>query len=138
AAVSAPRGFDIAFGFVDGSVRLGHVGFASSFLKDKDTPPALRELPAGKSVECKGGVVSRTPAGQLRLQQFKAEFDDPIKPEGEPSAVVLIDRSDSVGGTVISAMTADGRLRTSSVTRRRNPITDEDTIEVTSGELAIP
>src|SRR5262245_22133593 len=137
-AVSAPVGRNLAFGFADGTVRLGRVGFESSFLREKETPPELRDLPAGKIAPHKGGLVSRTPEGQLRLQQFKAEFDDPIKPEGEPSGIVLIDRADGVHGTVISGVTADGRVRIAAVTRRRNPITDEEIVEVTSGELRVP
>jgi phosphate transport system permease protein len=137
-AISAPVGANLAFGFADGTIQLGHVGFVSSFLKDSETPADLRELPAGKIAGYKGGLVSRTPEGQLRLQQFKAEFDESIKPEGDSAAVVLIDRADGVGGTVISAVTADGKLRTSSVNKRRNPITDEETLELTSGELPVP
>src|SRR5262249_21965077 len=73
-AVSTPVGPSLAFGFMDGTVRLGRVSFVSSFLKDKETPPHLRDLPAGKIVEFKGGLVSRTPEGQLRALRFKAEF----------------------------------------------------------------
>jgi phosphate transport system permease protein len=126
----------LAIGFVDGTVQLGHIGFETTFLKD--TPPELRDLAVGRIVGYKGGLVSRTPAGQLRWQQFKSEFAEPIKPEGKPEAVQLIDRADSGRDTIISVVTADGKLRTSSVKRTKNPITDEETIELTGGELTLP
>src|SRR5260370_12578338 len=93
-ACSTPsRGEDMAFGFYDGTVQLGRIGFGTRFPEPKEVPTALRDLPVGEIADFDGGILSRTPEGQLRAQKISVKLEDPIKPIklAEASAVKLID-----------------------------------------------
>ena len=127
----------MAFGFADGTVRLGRIGFASRFLDPADVPAPVRDLPMGLVAEFEGGLVSRTPEGQLRGQKIKVDFDEPIKPT-DPAAVLLIDLSMRPSGPIISLLTAEGKLRTTSVSTREDLLTGEKVKELSGGELALP
>jgi phosphate transport system permease protein len=137
-ACSAPTGGpDIAFGFADGTVRLGRIGFTSRFLNPKEIPSAAQDLAPNAYWEIKGGLVSRTPEGQFRSQEIKVELDEPIKPT-EAVAVQLIDLSIRPTGPVLSLLTADGKLRTTVVSSRENLTTGETIKELSGGELTLP
>jgi phosphate transport system permease protein len=128
---------EIAFGFADGTVRLGRIGFATSFPKSSEVPQGLHDLPPGEIAEFQGGLASRTPEGQLRVQKMNVELEEPIRPT-EPAAVVLIDLSMRTSGTVVSLLTGDGKLRTTAVSKRVDYLTGETVKELTRGELALP
>ncbi|HKI34767.1 MAG TPA: ABC transporter permease subunit [Gemmataceae bacterium] len=135
---SAPsRDPDVAFGFADGTVRLGRISAVTRFVDPDAVPASLRELPAGEVAEFEQGVLTRTSEGQLRAQGIKVEFEEPIKPL-EPVAVHRIDQSVRPTGPVISLLTADGKLRTTSVSTREDLLTGEIVKELTGGELALP
>lgn len=134
---SAGRDLDIAFGFTDGTVRLGRIDFTTRFLDPERIPASLRELPAGQIAEFEAGLVTRTPEGQLRVQNVKVDFDEPIKPP-DPAAVQLIDLSMRSNGPVISLLTKDGKLRTNSVSKHENLLTGETVKDLSGGELELP
>jgi phosphate transport system permease protein len=137
-ACSAPsRDPDIAFGFKDGTVRLGQIGFASRFLDPKEVPESLRELPVDQVAEFDQGLVTRTPEGQWRAQKINVELDEPIKPT-EPGAIQLIDMSVTSEGLAVSLLTVDGKLRTNSVIKHENILTGEIRKELSGGELVLP
>jgi phosphate transport system permease protein len=137
-ACSSPsRDPDIAFGFSDGTVRVGRITFDTAFLDPGEVPPSLRELPVDQIAEFNGGLVTRIAEGQLRAGKIKVDFEEPIKPT-EPSPVQLIDMSVRPTGPVISTLTADGKLRTTSVSKHDNFLTGETVKELTGGELSIP
>jgi phosphate transport system permease protein len=137
-ACSAPmRDEELAFGFADGTVRLGRIGFVTRFLDPAELAGALPDLPPGKAAVFDGGLVSWTPEGQLRGEKVKVELEEPIKPL-EPAPVDLIDLSMRPDGPVISVLTADGKLRTSSVSTREDLLTGEKVKELSGGELALP
>jgi phosphate transport system permease protein len=138
-ACSSPsREEEIAFGFADGKVRLGRIGFATRFLKASEVPADVRDLPVGEIAEFDGGILSRTPEGQLRGQKIKVELDEPIKPTEPASAVALIDETVRPSGLVVSLLTADGKLRTISVSTREDLETGAKVTELSGGELALP
>jgi phosphate transport system permease protein len=137
ACSSTSRHEDFAFGFADGTVQLGRIGFASRVLNPSQVPASLRELAHGEVAEFDNGLASRTPEGQLRVQKIRVELDEPIKPP-EPVPVRLIDLSVRPAGPVVSLLTADGKLRTNSVTTRENLLNGEKIKELSGGELALP
>ncbi|HEV2947067.1 MAG TPA: ABC transporter permease subunit [Gemmataceae bacterium] len=137
-ACSAPtRDLDIAFGFSDGTVRLGKIGFSTRYLDLNEVPSSLRELPAGQLGEFDSGLVTRTPEGQFRAEKIQVDFEEPIKPT-EPGAVQLIDLSIRPDGPVISLLTVNGKLRTSSVSNRPNFLNGQTVKELTGGEMSVP
>src|SRR5262249_7003284 len=103
-ACSSPsRDEEIAFGFADGTVQLGRIAFVTSFPKADQIPGSLHDLPEGEIAEFEGGLLSRTPEGQLRAQKITVELEDPIKPP-DPAAVQLIDLSMRPTGPVVSLL----------------------------------
>jgi phosphate transport system permease protein len=135
---SAPsRDAQVAFGFEDGTVRLGRITALTRFVDDNALPPALRDLPAGEVAELDQGLLIRTAEGQLRAQNIKVELDEPIKPAA-PVAVRLIDLSVRPSGPVVSLLTVGGKLRTTSVSEREDLLTGEKVKELTGGELSLP
>jgi phosphate transport system permease protein len=101
-----------SFGFRDGKIRLGQIGFSTNFLEpgDKDLPDAVRNMQAGAAMELDHGMVTRTPAGQFRLQRLKVELEDPLE-TGAKQAIRLVDRGGPPTGTLFGYCTADGKLR---------------------------
>jgi phosphate transport system permease protein len=137
-ACSSPtRDEALAFGFADGVVRLGRIGFESRFLDSADLPATVRGLSAREVGEFNGGLVSRTPEGQLRGEKIKVDLEEPIKPNN-PAAVLLIDLSMRPSGPVVSFLAADGKLHSNSVSTREDLLTGEKVKELVGGELVLP
>jgi len=123
---------DVAFGFQDGSVRLGKIDFKTRFLESDEITPELRALKVGGVREREGGLVAKTPEGQFRLQRVTARFEDPIPPRS-PVPIVLVDQTITSSGPVYATLTADGKLHINAVEKTHNMMTDEMEVELTSG-----
>ncbi len=78
----------IAIGFDDGSVRVGEVGFTTSFYNTADVPERLRDLKSDGVAVWKEGMVQRTPQGQFRLQQVAENLSDPVSITDEPIRLI--------------------------------------------------
>ncbi len=122
----------VAFGFEDGTVRLGRIGFATRFLESRDSPADHAGLPVGQTALMAGGVVQRTTEGQLRLQEVVVELGEPLA-SGWSSAIRLIDHSILPGGPVFAALSDDGRLAVFAVSSRTNMLTGESTVSLEEG-----
>ncbi len=130
----APGSGEAAFGFADGSVRLGKVGFSIRFIEKADVPKELADLEVNKSARWKKGVVVRTLANQFRYSELNLELQDPAKgPTRSP--VVKLDQSKTTTGVVMAVLTADGKLRLNTVREQRNLLTDEVTLKLSGIEL---
>ncbi len=130
------------FGFADGSVRLGAIGYKTTFLDDSAVDPAIRALKvADEALEFQGGMVQRTPTGQLRLQQL-VKMLDPRTPPVSDSPIEQIDFSLRVEGEnaqpIFVARSANGNITLNAVKKRLNLITDESTITVNSSSVPLP
>lgn len=128
----------VAIGFADGSLRIGKLGFVSSFVKDEDLNESLRELVPGKAVKFGKGLVTLTPQGLYRLAILDAEFGDAI-PSGSAARVVHVDYTTGPAGPVFCALTDDGVLYVK--TRkliRKNEVTGEEVYKITGGKLQLP
>ena len=127
----------MAFGFADGKVRLGRVGFVRKFVPLAEVPEKLRELPKGQIADLDVGTLTRLPDGQFRSQTFVTEIEPPLKSDNL-SPVVLLDQSVTTTGYVVSVLTADGALHTSAVTKKKNLVLDTFTLEVDEGRMNLP
>jgi len=127
------RSDEVAFGFEDGTVTLGKIGFRTRFLGPEDTPAEFKRLEEEEVREYKGGLVTRTPEGQLRLQVVVADLEKTI-PLAQASPVILIDQAITNSGSVYCSLTADGRLRINAVEERMNLLEDRMEVDLTSGE----
>jgi phosphate transport system permease protein len=129
-----PAGEQTAFGFADGTVRMGKFRFATSFVEPDKVPDSLRGLATGKAAKLNKGMVLKTPQDQYRLQEFSVEIDDPTK-AATSSRVALIDQSKTTKGAAHVILTADGKLRLIKITERINDLTDEIIKKPTSIDL---
>jgi phosphate transport system permease protein len=137
-ACSAPmQQPDLAFGFADGTLRLGRIRFVSGFPDPAKLPEALRDLPSGVVAEFEGGILTRTPEGQLRSNKVQVSLDDPIKPE-TPAAVQLLDLSTHSDNRELCVLTADGKLHVRSVSTSTEELLPGQGLKETGGELKLP
>lgn len=109
-AAAFPLLGDLAvLGTGDGSLQLVRIGFAPTFLRDGDVPPEvldrLARSPGGRAVVHEGGLLQRTPEGQLRLQSLAVT---PQRRSGVASGPIrTVQRVDVAGGPLLLAL-ADG------------------------------
>ncbi len=104
----APRGGYVAFGFDDGTVQLGEIGFDTQFVAPSDEPEQLKDLQADQMRRFGDSVATRTPLKQLRLTKAKVEIADPIKLRTGDGAVLLVDYHADDREEFLVAIRADG------------------------------
>lgn len=124
-----------AFGFADGQVQLGSIGFASRFVAETDANEVSRALAVGERATFEEGVIERTPEGQLRIQAISIQFETPLRLSASGAAIELLDLSTMPGGPVLCALDASGELTINSVRTTQNLLTGEETTTLASGRL---
>jgi len=122
----------VSFGFDDGEVRLGSIGFSTRFLGPDETPSDLEDLEPGEVARLGAGLVQCTSEGQLRLQEVSVETGEPIRSSWQ-SPILRIDHTQLSGGPAFAALSAEGRLGLFGVTTRTNLLTGEETATVREG-----
>ena len=65
AVAFAVDGQHAVFGFSDGKIRLGRIGFNTRFVEPSEVPAAIRQLSPGAISAWDEGLVTRTPTGQF-------------------------------------------------------------------------
>ncbi|HEY2826118.1 MAG TPA: ABC transporter permease subunit [Pirellulales bacterium] len=140
AASVAIDGHSVAFGFGDGGVRLGEVGFDEQIIAPEEVPEAARKIAAGDIATLDGGaIVTRTEQGEFRRQKFTLKLRPPIEIVGkDKSAIARLDHVTSSSGTRFCTLTADGKLRINLFSVTHNNLTDEDETELSGAELPVP
>ncbi|GIW79857.1 MAG: hypothetical protein KatS3mg105_1664 [Gemmatales bacterium] len=136
AGTSAVRYLEIAFGFDDGSVKLGRFRFRPTFFDEEDVTADVRSLPAGVGKPFQRGIISRTPGGQYCLSELEAEIK-PAKSETD-SPVLLIDQSFPGTGSSVCTLHANGELRLNTVIKKENLLTLETNYELTGEVVSYP
>ncbi|MFG0287904.1 MAG: ABC transporter permease subunit [Rhodopirellula sp. JB044] len=130
------RGGHVAFAFEDATVRLGTIGFETSFVADDNLPDEVTDLPIGDGVPYEGGILERTPENQFRLQTLVADLQDPIKVDVD-SKITLIDQSVSSKGKIFALLTENGEFRLARVTERKNLLTGKITTKLREGKTQV-
>ncbi len=134
----APDGERVALGFEDGSVRLGRLGYEGGFLSVEKAPEKYRDLKKGESYSVEEDLFTRVSDDNFRRQKLIAEFDVAVPPK-KPAPIVKIDHMILPdGGPMFCALTSDGTLTFNRVSKRVNAITDEVTLAVKGGSIALP
>jgi len=128
----------LVFGFEDGTLRLGTIGFATQFLEASEASDELRALAAGELAVHEQGIVQRTPQGQLRRQSLEVRVaETPL--EAAPAAIRRVDQAVTRDGRVVLTCAADGHARLHSLTEAKNLLTDETTYDIgETAELPLP
>jgi phosphate transport system permease protein len=122
-----------AFGYADGTVRVGSIGFATEFLRPAEVPDELQDLAVGEAASLREGIVERTPEMQFRYQELRLEMDPPQTLSTRP--IVLVDQSMTNSGPRFAALDASGVLHVNELRKRRNLLTGEVTVRSTGGML---
>ncbi|HUY92949.1 MAG TPA: ABC transporter permease subunit [Pirellulales bacterium] len=126
---------DVALGFADGSIRLGEIGFRTRFVDEEQLGPDAQGLRPGQVLLVEGGLIERTPEGQMRRQELSAEFGEPLAGPSS-SAITHIDMSQRPSGPVLATRSADGALAFHQVRSRRGLDADQATRQLRS--VALP
>lgn len=126
------------FGFADGTVRLGRIGFETTFLEAADVPEEVRRLARQESRAFDEGMIQPTPQRQFRLQTVTVELA-----AAEPicqSAVRRLHLLTAPGDVpVFAAVADDGRVFLSRASERRNLLTGKPSWSIDSTlELPLP
>jgi phosphate transport system permease protein len=133
----AVDGQHAVFGFHDGKIRLGRIGFNTRFVEPAEVPQPIRDLPPGGRSAWDEGMVTRTPTGQFRRQKLIIELEPPIAtPDTKP--IDLVDHVSSAGGSVFCSLSADGKLRVSALETQHDLLTSEDVSTLEGTELPLP
>ncbi len=125
----------VAMGFADGTVVIGGFGFSTEFLSGNEEPAQLDSLAAGETRPWRGGVVTRTPEGQLRTLKFDLDAQSPLAVSD--TALVAIDLVGSGAGYVLAAVDASGILHYRKLTVRTNMLTGGKTLRSRGTDLPL-
>lgn len=133
---------EVVFGFEDGTVRFGRVGFDISVVTQASVPvTGMRQLSDADAVSIDGVVFSKLRENQYRRIELVAEVGEPE----QISEFAIVAADYRVGGTVErptrSFVTIDGAGvgRISRAETQRNLMTDEETVRVRTAILpALP
>ncbi len=123
-----------AFGFADGSLRLGTFSFHQDYLAEGDVPPRIAKLKNGELAVWNNGIVTRTVEGQIKLETLQVELKDPIQPSN-PAPVSLIDLAEGNSGWMVSVFTRDGRARLFLLREQTNMLTGEVNYHLSESEI---
>lgn len=126
----------LVFGFPDGSVRLGSLGFPAAYLDPAELPGELATLPGGARAPLGAGMLEHTSAGPFRHVELALAFAAPVE-VASGQRLLLVDAVETTAGPVLVSLADDQRLRVSRGTRQTNMMTGEERLELEGGELAL-
>ena len=126
----------VAFGFADGTVRHGMIGFGARFLDRAALPDEVLALEPGEAMPHEGGMVQKTVENQFRLQALAVRLEDPVEVEAG-AAVRLIDIAMKSAGPVIATLTDSGLLHINEISSRKNLLTGKVTTRLTGGRFQL-
>jgi len=126
-----------SFGFEDGTVQLGRIGFASEFIDESDLAGAAHELEFDEAIPYErdgaGGILKRISGSQFRFERVDVALDEPLALSSSP--IRLIDHTHGANSKLFCALTADGELKVEQVSQRKNILTQKITRTVTEGVI---
>jgi len=138
----APDSDAVVFGFDDGSIQVGKIGFATEFLDAEDlaaredAPEGVLELAEGSALDYGKGVIQRIPKGQFRFISLRVEFDPPVALR-PGHAVVGIDLTPRERSSILVALTADGVVSIKEVVKKRNLLTGKTRVTLSGSEFPL-
>jgi phosphate transport system permease protein len=127
----------VAFGFADGSIRVGTIEVRSSFPKTDKVPREIREqLDASDTpVPFGAGLVLRTREGLLRQDELVIDLPTGGEPPSS-AAVLLLDQIRLTKGSAVCSLGKDGKLRYQEIERAVNEF-DPDLPPITKIEKSV-
>ncbi len=122
------------FGFDDGSLRFGRIGFEPRILEADSIPAEQRALSRGALIEFEHGLLERTPTDQFRLQRMRFELQAPMT-STHSARVALVDHTSTETQHRIAVFYADGTLALYGVDEKTNLVTGETTRTLNEGRV---
>ncbi len=127
---------DAAFGFADGTVRLGRITASRETLAEADLPDEARAVAPGKTVVVDGESFTRNASG-AQADRLQLELQEPVTLSAG-QAIEQVDFVERSTGPALAALTADGRLLVRLGERRENLLTGEQTVQFRGAEVTLP
>ena len=131
----AGEGDAIAFGFADGSVRVGRVGVRAELLDGERAEAASRELGDRLEAAVDGALLRRTDHGRISRHAARVEAGEPIRVAR--AAIRRIDLS-GTDSDRLALLDAEGGIALLTLERSENLLTGEVTEEVLTFPLPPP
>jgi phosphate transport system permease protein len=119
----------VAFGFADGTIRLAHFGFRSSFPRTGSLPESAKLPTQDEVVAHEKGLLTRTGEGKLRLQRFAFSLGEPMQTSGH-GAIRRLAHGVRDQQTVFCALFDDRRLTFIEESQQTSFMTGEVTTEL--------
>ncbi|MFW7379757.1 MAG: ABC transporter permease [Oligoflexus sp.] len=124
------------FGFVDGSMQTGRIGFSTQFLNFADLDERYQLMTPGDFLPYEDGILELTPTGQFRLQKLSYELQEPL-PIAENLSLILVDQTILNSGPVLSSVDESGMFRLQGIRTTRNLMTGEVKQSLSGGQLQL-
>ena len=128
------RSADAAFGFENGDVVLGEMGFMTDFLELPQVTSELAAMEPGDVRTLGSGVVVMTSERQHRRTRFVRVLGDPV-PLASGKAVRALDLAITTTGPAFVALDAAGGLALARVRKTRNLLTNKETVRLSETPL---
>lgn len=125
---------DAIFGFEDGSVAAGNIGFQTGFLDEVDAPGPVRKLGDGESLILGTSMVQRISPSQFRVQSLASGFEEPTSAQSV-SPVRLLDQTISGLDRSYAVFHEDDTLHLVRLERRENMLTGEILTDMETSRL---
>lgn len=121
----APSSDDVAFGFADGTVVVGKIGFRTDFLEPPrfTVPEQLADMKRGEQRVHERGIVKKTVKHQLRWSTLTIALEDGYK--AADAEILALDRTNTSSGTAALVFSADDALLLVRTEMRENFMTGE-------------
>ncbi len=132
------RGDDVAFGFDDGTLRLGRIKILAEILSASNVPSRLAKL-SGNDLTDGEAVYVPIENDQVRKLSVSVTLEEPQRVAPEGTALIAVDYR--IGGTVerptksFVSIDANGAVRLSRLETKRNLLTGKEQATVSSVEL---
>ena len=128
-----PGAANAAFGFADGSLRIGKIEFVTDFPDGDLLPESASAMQPGESIAVGDAVIQLTPEGQYRRQRLAIDIGEPIA--GSEAGIVLIDVLEQTAGPLVTFADAGGGVFVNRIRESENLMTGEMVTQMRSTEL---
>jgi len=118
----SPTQDTIIAGFADGTVRIGEIGFKTTYIEPSELPAGMRNLPVNDFKSHDSATIQRTPENQFRHQELNIMIGEPIK-SGTEGPIVLTDSITTTRGPIFAVLSKGGVLRINTTHETQNMMT---------------
>ncbi len=130
-------GDEVAFGFDNGTVRIGRLGFSIEFVDVNSLDEKYQSLKVGETAlmtrNDKPGLLQRSGPSQYRYVAVRVDLDEPTQVGQSP--IALLAQAGGTDRTSLAVMSADGKITLENISERVNLLTRKVTRQVEEGPV---